>query len=654
MAGVVDDSHNQAGDSTSADLSSPPSGNSPAQPATLLSNDLSTKHGAIHLSLGNGAINDGGKETANKIRANDLAAPRRQRRKPDGKTPINNAASANGEERPRKTRVPRGTGPQAMKKKAEQERKAREAAEAMQVNNHSRIPDRVLGATPPPTNAKLPHTSPHPQNGNHEAIPTQHHYNHQSLTPQPRTFSGQNYDPIRSSTVAPRPTTPMNIISSPPKILSTTQATHSPSISSLIDPPDTTRPSAYAYAPRRESEYRPASPPGPKRPRLSTPPSAPPAPPEKFSFANDAVVFSQDASKSTAMDIDNASAIPAQFRSTAVSKKPTPNASKGPSPGPHSPKPTRPKEAPPLPTGSGLLSGSVFGGSGSLDGSAPEKTAPTVIIHVPLTGENQYINFTRLAEEKYGFNALHPRLAAQRERLARVAAAGAALENAHKNGGSNAMSADEMSVDLSNDEGDNSNVEMGGADDRGGNAGIKSGEDTGEAPKRRKRVMKEDMYDKDDDFVDDTELAWEEQAAVSKDGFFVYSGPLVPEGEEAKVERYVTSCLGRSNSRALTINRADSAPKRGRASAKTRGGGAVSRRGAAATAGAGKETGKDAKPAQKRQRRSKVEIERAEREKAAQKESLAVLASKPTAHPSGPMQQQWQQQQMQQMQRMST
>ena len=228
-------------------------------------------------------------------------------------------------------------------------------------------------------------------------------------------------------------------------------------------------------------------------------------------------------------------------KSTVISKKPTPNASKGPSPGSHSPKPARAKEAPPLPTGgSGLLSGSVFGGNSGLDGSAPEKTAPTVVINVPLTGDNQYINFTRLAEEKYGFDALHPRLAAQRERLARVAAAGAALENAHKNGLSTGMSADEMSVDLSNDDGENSNVEMGGGEERGGiPVGMKSGEDTGEAPKRRKRIMKEDMYDKDDDFVDDTELAWEEQAAVSKDGFFVYSGPLVPEGEEAKVERYV-------------------------------------------------------------------------------------------------------------------
>jgi hypothetical protein len=52
--------------------------------------------------------------------------------------------------------------------------------------------------------------------------------------------------------------------------------------------------------------------------------------------------------------------------------------------------------------------------------------------------------------------------------------------------------------------------------------------------------MKEDEYDKDDGFVDDSELLWEEQAAAANDGFFVYSGPLVPEGEKPALDvRYV-------------------------------------------------------------------------------------------------------------------
>lgn len=129
-----------------------------------------------------------------------------------------------------------------------------------------------------------------------------------------------------------------------------------------------------------------------------------------------------------------------------------------------------------------------------------------------------------MAEERYGFNALHPRLAAQRERLARIAAAGAALEK-----GSGSGSADEMSLDLSEGE---SNVEMGGME--GGSA------TDGKKPAKRKKA---DQYDKDDPFVDDSELLWEEQAAASKDGFFVYSGPLVPEGEKPTIERYAPNFL---------------------------------------------------------------------------------------------------------------
>lgn len=203
-----------------------------------------------------------------------------------------------------------------------------------------------------------------------------------------------------------------------------------------------------------------------------------------------------------------------------------------------SPKPSRPKDTslPRLPPGNGLLSSSLFGGPS--EPSSLEKTAPTVILHVPLNGEtNKYVNFARLAEAQYGFNALHPRLAAQRERLARVAAAGAALENAGKAHGpsGSGQSADEMSLDASEGEAEaeGSNVEMGGM---GTDEGTK-------APQPRKRKMKEDQYDKDDPFVDDSELAWEEQAAASKDGFFVYSGPLVQEGEKPIVERYVVHFL---------------------------------------------------------------------------------------------------------------
>ena len=184
---------------------------------------------------------------------------------------------------------------------------------------------------------------------------------------------------------------------------------------------------------------------------------------------------------------------------------------------------------------------------------------------MPLNGEiNKYVNFARMAEERYGFNALHPRLAAQRERLARVAAAGALLErvsngNGGGQSGSGGASADEMSLELSDGEdggGDTSNVEMGGM----GQSETGTGTNGDHKKPARKRRMKEDQYDKEDPFVDDSELAWEEQAAASKDGFFVYSGPLVPEGEKPQVERYVRIIFHPSPSLPLPIDHSPPPP----------------------------------------------------------------------------------------------
>lgn len=234
-----------------------------------------------------------------------------------------------------------------------------------------------------------------------------------------------------------------------------------------------------------------------------------------------------------------------------------------------------------------------------------------------MNGEtNKYINFTRLAEERYGWEALHPRLAAQRERLARVAAAGAALEknSAHRESG------DEMSLDISEGEGDGSNVEMGGMSDG------RTGTDGGKKP-TKKRKMKEDEYDKDDGFVDDSELLWEEQAAASKDGFFVYSGPLVPEGEKPAFERFVSHAFSCSDH--LLINRrVDGLPKRGRGG-RGRGvsRGTTSTRGGSTGGGPGSRGGNvTRKPRITKADREKMSQEKAEREK------MGALAAKPSGY----------------------
>ncbi|CAI1960148.1 hypothetical protein SEUBUCD646_0D04220 [Saccharomyces eubayanus] len=44
-------------------------------------------------------------------------------------------------------------------------------------------------------------------------------------------------------------------------------------------------------------------------------------------------------------------------------------------------------------------------------------------------------------------------------------------------------------------------------------------------------------YDVEDPFIDDSELLWEEQRAATKDGFFVYFGPLIEKGHYASLER---------------------------------------------------------------------------------------------------------------------
>ena len=159
-------------------------------------------------------------------------------------------------------------------------------------------------------------------------------------------------------------------------------------------------------------------------------------------------------------------------------------------------------------------------------------------LHIPLNplGGNT-INIAQEIARKYGRDAINPRAAAHRALLLEVA------EAANRIGGG-ATDDNDMGDDLNSDMGDDSNVEMGGMEDE------KSG--TGDNKPVRKRKPKTEEYDKEDEFIDDTELAWQQGAAVTKDGFFVFSGPLVPAGESANVE--------------------SNAPARGRARGRGRGG----------------------------------------------------------------------------------
>ncbi|KAK2757905.1 hypothetical protein FQN54_004311 [Arachnomyces sp. PD_36] len=450
-----------------------------------------------------------------------------------------------------------------------------------------------------------------PQNGNNEAIPNSKHqpYSYNPPPPPPRT-SGQNYDPIRSTidNASPAPPGPSsaptnapshNPFSPPPNHNATPpqttpfRASASPAISSIIDPPVPQQQPSYPQITKTSPmDVRSAmsSPSTLQKglPSSSTPPMNPTVRPSSVQPSQPTQIQLQPAQPAqpaqpsqpqqpptqkqlpVAMDIDTdeAKAAPA----STIAKPPPPAKkgtaqSNGASSKPPSPKPSRPKEAPPpLPSGSGLLTGALFGVNDSDSSqSGSSKAAPNIVLHIPLRGQNnQVINFARMAEEQYGFAALHPRLAAQRERLARVAAASAQLERNEK--GAKGLSAgdteDDLSVDVSDMDGDIAMTGMGGGDkDDTEGLGL-----TADGKRQRVRRKKIEGYDREDPFIDDSEMAWQEHAAASKDGFFVYSGPLVPEGEKVSIEK-VNPPKRRSRKPAATSNPASNTAARSRAPA---------------------------------------------------------------------------------------
>lgn len=264
------------------------------------------------------------------------------------------------------------------------------------------------------------------------------------------------------------------------------------------------------------------------------------------------------------------------------------------------PKPARPTPPPaPKGTGSGLLSGSdLFGGTSSKDTS--ERKGVDIDIQISLNPQGgNTVNIAQEIARKYGRDAINPRAAAHRERLLQVQAAANRLE-----GGS----ADDMSVDLMSEQGDDSNVEMGGMDESAPAAGDK------EKPRRTRKKIED--YDKEDDFIDDTELAWQEQAAVSKDGFFVYSGPLIPEGQAANVESTAPSSgrgRGRGRGRGARGGATGGSSHASLAEKKERDPNAPAPR----ARGRGRGTGAPRKPRVTKADRERMEAEKAERERTA-------------------------------------
>lgn len=528
--------------SSSPELSSPPrSISEPSSPAAhqLIRESHYLQHDTSPTAQTNGVDDHRG---ASGVAAAPAVPAEKIRKKPGRKPGSTNkpkpvdangssAADAARVKKPRKQREPRdpNAAPVKRKKKPSSLDDAVPEAKFLGAGKQTKITDMAMRMTDGSLSAPaVNHAS---QIGKYEDIPGTSFFHNSGIPsaaapPSQSQLTGQHYQPVRSydpvremysnAQVVPQLSHPVN------------RASASPSISSLVEPPTqiaSSLPNNSFFTQSRPQPYDDdfSAAQSPAMVRVTPSPAASQGPnqPAAIPLAqNDFVRVPASESMQPAMN----TIVKRTISNPAVSTASSPTVP--------SPKPSKAKDPvpPPLPGFSGMA-------NGISDGT--DFRAPTVVLHIPMNGEtNKYVNFTRMAEERYGWDALHPRLAAQRDRLARVAAAGAALER----NGSGRESGDEMSLDLS--EGEGSNVEMGGMSDG------RTGTDGGAKKPVRKRKMKEDEYDKDDGFVDDTELLWEEQAAASKDGFFVYSGPLVPAGEKPALDRSVSTSTGDTHGQA--------------------------------------------------------------------------------------------------------
>ena len=492
--------------SSSLDLSSAPGSDTEPPPAGF---SLHPSHGQHSTSTGPNPFMNSFQTSG----ARQDPTPAKKPRKPRTTKP---KTDSDGQKPVRKPRAPNGTGPNSRKKakieKSDDQTNIQAVPPTVGLQS-SRLVEPYSFAQNHPLASGASHfneAAKTSQNGFSNPQPPMHqdqHYPSAQPTP-PRVTS--MYDPIRGSiTVQDPPQRAQTSVSyTPPRPVSRSGA--SP-ISSLIDPP------------------MPSALPAPSPLRVSS-----------ASYDHHQMQVTQNPpipqQPSTAMELDGANDVGP--RKTSIGKK----ASEPPTRA-GSPKPTRAKEQPPpAPAGKGLLSASVFGGEMSLFNKTDvTATGPNIVLRVNLKDpNNQVISFARLAEEKYGFAALYPRQAAQKERLARIAAIGASLERSGS--GSKVNSAgesgddDAASVDIDRDSDNDGDVAMGGT-----NGAANSGTDA-EPKKKATRRKKVEEYDLEDDFVDDSEQVWEAQAATSKEGFFVYCGPLVPEGEKATIERYAKIC----------------------------------------------------------------------------------------------------------------
>lgn len=345
---------------SSAELSTPPSPHSPSTHATIT-------YPKLHPQLQNGGddVRFGGEKAS--AAAKDSAPKQRKPRKkkelgdvsniPDNKS----STLPNGDKAPpkiKKPRAPRGTSAAAIKKKQQQELAF---AAAQHPHPHPAKPPTHSvtdhpGSALPLHYSGVPVASPRLPIGTvDEAIPTSHNPTQYVMATPPRPPSGQHYDPIRSATIEPRnayqqqqqmhqaPLHARTSASTPPRPAS--HASISPSIASLLEQHSAV--STYNGILKRENDGPVISSPETKRPCLTPPANIRDTPQAALHQPQNAMPLApyQSNNKHPTVDVDSDRATTKPGgRPPAGTKKPSDQSSSG-----HSPKSNGRKDAPPRP-----------------------------------------------------------------------------------------------------------------------------------------------------------------------------------------------------------------------------------------------------------------------------------------------------------------
>lgn len=159
----------------------------------------------------------------------------------------------------------------------------------------------------------------------------------------------------------------------------------------------------------------------------------------------------------------------------------------------------------------------------SSEDTKDKQTSPPIIAlniplldpKAPMPGQAEVVvNVLKLAEDKYGWNTIHPNAKSAIDLMDEM------LDDEDE--GADEDDDDELQVV---DEKGNSLSEKGSSTKKKNNDELTEEQRARQHETRMNRKV--GKYDYEDPFIDDEELQWEEEITTTKEGFFVYWGPLV-------------------------------------------------------------------------------------------------------------------------------